>query len=307
MGINKDIVSYLLDCHKNGVDFSKVCTIGRQELHGEPEELCQSAARSHLPEAEQAVRKALGCSPPFAEPFFRALGAKEIVSFDNSNYEGASVLHDFNEPVPESYENRFTVVLDGGSLEHIFNFPVAISNCMRMLKEGGGHFIGLSYVNNAPGHGFYQFSPELMFRTFSETNGFGETEVCLLEHGGDGKRWRVTDPEAMKRRVQFVNTRPTFLFVRSRRMELRSLFAKWPIQSDYSALWSHTGGKYERTTINKHESAIPFASSLRRAVKALLPDQTVAWMRRKRLERKRQSKLTMPFKDDAYQPDVTQQ
>jgi len=41
----------------------------------------------------------------------------------------------------------YTTVIDGGSLEHVFNFPQAIANCMNMVAVGG-HFIGLSPANN---------------------------------------------------------------------------------------------------------------------------------------------------------------
>ena len=70
-------------------------------------------------------------------------------------------------------KNKYTLVIDGGCLEHIFNFPVAIKNCMEMLQEGG-HFIGITPANNLMGHGFYQFSPELYFRIFSKENGFAD-------------------------------------------------------------------------------------------------------------------------------------
>ena len=55
------------------------------------------------------------------------------------------------------------MVIDGGLLEHVFDFPTAIRNCMRMVRQGGHLILNLP-VNNFPGHGFYRFSPELVFR-----------------------------------------------------------------------------------------------------------------------------------------------
>ena len=76
-----------------------------------------------------------------------------------------------NIPISDSSKDKYTVVIDGGSLEHVFNFPIAIKNCMEMLQVGG-YFISLAPANNMLGHGFYQFSPELFYRIFSKENGF---------------------------------------------------------------------------------------------------------------------------------------
>ena len=71
-------------------------------------------------------------------------------------------------------------MIESGSLEHIFNFPVAITNLAGMLKVGGTLFV-TTPANNLMGHGFYQFSPELMFRVFSDENGFALRDVLLFE------------------------------------------------------------------------------------------------------------------------------
>lgn len=56
------------------------------------------------------------------------LGASSITVLDASPYEGADTIHDMNTPVPEVWHGRYDVVIDSGSLEHIFNFSVAIAN-----------------------------------------------------------------------------------------------------------------------------------------------------------------------------------
>src|SRR5690606_18138908 len=117
----------------------------------------------------------------YADDFLRdALGARELDVMDYSAYEGAAVIHDLNQPVPGALHERFDAVIDGGALEHIFNFPVALSNLMNMTKPGGRVFLFLP-ANNLCGHGFYQFSPELMFRVFTEANGFETERVTLWE------------------------------------------------------------------------------------------------------------------------------
>ena len=63
--------------------------------------------------------------------------------------------------MPPALRERFSVVIDGGLLEHVFDFPTAIRNCMRMVRQGGHLILNLP-VNNFPGHGFYKFGPGLV-------------------------------------------------------------------------------------------------------------------------------------------------
>jgi hypothetical protein len=105
-------------------------------------------------------------SAGYSENFFSFVGAKSIVSFDYSPYENPTYLHDMNDPTPEAFKESYTVLFDGGSLEHIFKFPMAIRNCMEMVRVGG-HYLAITPANNFLGHGFYQFSPEIYFTVLS--------------------------------------------------------------------------------------------------------------------------------------------
>ena len=85
-------------------------------------------------------------------------------------------------------------MLDSGSLEHVFNFPIAIANCMA-LTEVGGHFVAITPANNWCGHGFYQFSPELFYRVLCAENGF-RVERMIVAECPDGTWLEVADPAA---------------------------------------------------------------------------------------------------------------
>jgi hypothetical protein len=74
----------------------------------------------------------------------------------------------------------FSVVYDGGTIEHVFNAVQAFKNGMEMVRVGG-HFIQVNPANNFMGHGFWQFSPELIYRVFSAENGFNIRGVFLHE------------------------------------------------------------------------------------------------------------------------------
>jgi SAM-dependent methyltransferase len=184
---------------------------------------------------DQEVLKA---TQSYGEPLLAFLGAQEIVSLDASPYQGASVLHDMNLPIPDEMKGRFDVVADGGTLEHIFNFPVAIRNCMEMLAPGG-YYLGVSPANNFCGHGFYQFSPDLFFRIFSAENGFKIERAVLCAVRADAEWFEVLDPLSVRQFVESLGgAEPTYLLIQAKKLEDVPLFRKYPEQSVYTLLWN---------------------------------------------------------------------
>jgi SAM-dependent methyltransferase len=246
MGIGFHDLRLMWSARQSGASFERMLTIGRQSLCLHPEELEQLAdawarTRGHAPSLP-AEHCAFGAR---AEPFLQAfLGAGSVEALDYSDYEGAQHLHDMNEPVPEAMIGRFDVVFDGGALEHIFNFPIAVANLMRMTRVGGRVFMSTP-ANNFFGHGFYQFSPELMFRVFAPENGFEIRTVQILETrypSAELSRNRITyevaDPAVVHCRVGLLTKRPVLMLVEARKLEHKPLFARTPLQSDYVTEWS---------------------------------------------------------------------
>lgn len=236
MGFTRHGVRFLLHCQANGVDFSACATIGRQGLHLTAAELrnafAKAGKRLSPAEADGVFRNA----DHFAEPLLFMLGAALVDSFDASVYENATVIADFNEPLEDSYKERYSIVIDGGSLEHVFNYPQALKNAMEMVRPGG-HLVLIAPTHSRSGHGFYQLSPELFFRALCDSNGYDPPVLLLGTATGD--RWyRVPDPAAVGRRVLISNrVYSDHLFVVARRARITHIFATWPQQSDYEAAW----------------------------------------------------------------------
>ncbi len=230
MGLDSTGTTFLFAARAAGVSFRKTATLGRQGFAPEAatfQKLLDSREAGHS--AERFLRE----SGDYAEKLFQFLGAEETVAIDNSAYEGASIVADMNVPIAATLKERFSAIVDGGCLEHVFNFPQAIRNCMDMLSVGG-HFVGITPANNFCGHGFYQFSPELFFRVFSPANGFVTRAVLTKEN----ERWyRVIDPEKYGGRVELQNNRPTYLFVLAEKVAQREVFSEPPQQSDYARQW----------------------------------------------------------------------
>ena len=235
MGLDSNGTKFLLYAkHRQGVSFERTAMIGRQVLNLDAGQLRDNLRKFDVQNADSD--ELLKSSDGYAEPFIKTLGAREIASFDASNYENASHVHDFNTPIPDEFKNKFTAVLDGGTLEHIFNFPTAIKNCMQMV-EIGGHFLAITPTNNFLGHGFYQFSPELYFRIFNEQNGFKMRQTIVFEDFPESDWFEVTDPDAIKGRVVLTNSTPSYLLIIAEKVADVPLFEITPQQSDYSAMW----------------------------------------------------------------------
>jgi hypothetical protein len=176
----------------------------------------------------------------YSEPLFEILGATQVDSMDFSDYEKAGIIHDLNRPIPAHLKGQYTAIVDGGTLEHVFNFPTAIRNCMEMLQPGG-YFIGISPANNAMGHGFYQFSPELFYNLFRSEYGFEVQRMLIYtetESDAYPDWYEVADPSKVKSRIMLVNGLSTQLVVIAKKTREAAL--PDPItaqQSDYVMRW----------------------------------------------------------------------
>jgi hypothetical protein len=244
MGLDVNGVRFLLYCKALGVDFTKTATIGRQGLHLSEQSLGRVFETFGYQFDAQEIESMMTQSNGYAEHLLKGLGAVQVNSFDNSEYEGATYIHDMNQELPVRFIGQYTTVFDGGSLEHIFNFPTALKNCMEMISVGG-HYLALTPGNNLLGHGFYQFSPELYFSVFTEDNGFALIDVIAFEYKPHVKwnaRWySVKSPLDVRGRVELTNSDRVNLLVLARKVAPAKIFRTIPQQSDYLAMWHSAG------------------------------------------------------------------
>lgn len=211
--------------------------IGRQRLYITQAEMHRllTSCEYHLDHSR--IAEICNGADGYSEAFFRLLGAEKVHSFDRSNYETPTHTHDMNDPIEDGFKEAYSTVLDGGSLEHIFNFPVAIKNCMEMVRVGG-HYLAITPANNFFGHGFYQFSPELYFTVLSEENGFEVQKIIAFEETSNPVWYAVRSPRDAAQRVTLSNSRPVYLLVIAKKLANLPIFARSPQQSDYVALWN---------------------------------------------------------------------
>lgn len=286
MGLDSNACRLLLLAKCQGADFSRTLTLGRLNLS-----LSHRMMKRVLEEFghfrdEAQIARIFSDPNGFSEPFLRELGATHVDSVDATDYEGATYSHDLNADLPDSMHGQYDAVIDGGTLEHVFNFPTALKSAMQTVKEGGRLYI-ITQCNNAMGHGFYQFSPELYYRVFSPENGFTVENMFITEGSFGRVPWHsVNDPQTIKCRVELVNDVQTYLLISSRRIAASPIFAAWPQQSDYSLAWQ------ERTPDTNFKPIVESTFDIREHFPQWLK-QLIWWLRI----------LTKPrFNPPCYQP-----
>jgi hypothetical protein len=214
-----------------------IAMLGRQSLHTDAAAIAGIFTEFNVPFQEQDLERIVEGGNGYCEPLLNHLGFKTVESFDYSDYENPTHVHDFNQPISSEFHSRYDLVLDGGSLEHIFNFPTALRNVMQMVKPGG-IFVTSTPCNNQCGHGFYQFSPELYFSLMRGQNGYELLDLFCHEIG-PGKSWhRMIDPSLIKNRVNLVTWNPIMMIVIARRTATGPLPEFQIQQSDYETRWS---------------------------------------------------------------------
>jgi hypothetical protein len=110
--------------------------------------------------------------------FFAAIGFDHVDSLDVSSYEQANIQFDLNKPnLSDAVKTRYNLILDGGTLEHIFHLPNALRNVHDMLLPEG-IIIHQSPTHNFVDHGFYQFCPTL-FYDYYWANGYEILSISM--------------------------------------------------------------------------------------------------------------------------------
>jgi hypothetical protein len=240
MGLNVNSLKFLLLARERGVSFRRVLMIGRQSIGVSPRDIRTLASLPLADELADGLRRLDIRAGQYAEPFFALCGAEQIDSMDRTAYEGATILHDLNVPIPHTLAGRYDLIVDGGSIEHVFNVPVALASYIRMLAVGG-HYVCNTATNNYSGHGFYQLSAELFFAAFAPENGCTVRDAVLYEENGANVWYRLTPPDHAARRMTFQNCIPAHLLVLTRKDRQVEPFASAPQQRMYDAAWNTAG------------------------------------------------------------------
>jgi len=229
VGIDRQSLNFLLYVHKFG-NFNKTITIGRQNL------FVKFTNKKLIPLFTKYKREIY--VDQLLKDYF---GSTIVDSIDASDYDGATIIHDLNTPIPENLKYKYDTVIDDGTLEHIYNIPQALENVSFLCKPGG-QIIHILPSNNQCGHGFWQMSPELFFSLFSDKNGYENTEVFLAPVLSSAKNfYKVIKPENGKR-VNIYSKSELYVYVRTV-LKTREFSHENVQQSDYIYAWNNRNNK----------------------------------------------------------------
>lgn len=115
---------------------------------------------------------------------FLKLGFAEVDVLDYSDFEGANVIHDLNSPGLDSkWAGAYDVVIDHGTLEHVFHLPNALHTLFRLLRVGG-RLITSTPTSGFLEHGFYMIQPTL-FADYYRANEWEINSIQLAWLGED--------------------------------------------------------------------------------------------------------------------------
>lgn len=173
---------------------------------------------------------------PYAEKVFEDMYGVKLQSLDGFAHEKPDIVHDLNVPVPEELKGKYSMIIDGGTMEHVFNTPMLLKNCFDMLKIGGC-MISMVPTNNFNGHGLYQFSPDFFYSTFSKHNGMEIKDVFIVKFSSKDKVWKINTTTAKAgQRLQFdVNTQTEIYVIAKKIGETPEVITAQ--QTDYEEGW----------------------------------------------------------------------
>jgi SAM-dependent methyltransferase len=199
MGLPKAAVNLLLSIASAEAFRGSIATLGRQHVYLTEAELRQAAVDRNICLSQADVQlhrdpglRQLGYLSD--DSLYALLGFSDSSCIDQSDYEAANETLDLNEKeTPLHLREAFDVVLDSGTIEHIFEIGQAMRHCLEMTRTGG-RIIHLTPSSNAVNHGLYSVSPTL-FADFYGASGCEIERLWLCRSSKHIERcqWDVYD------------------------------------------------------------------------------------------------------------------
>jgi hypothetical protein len=119
-------------------------------------------------------------SKNLCKTFASHLGYTDYMELDIN--QRADVKFDLNLPIPARLKNKFDLVWDAGSVEHVMNVNQAISNLIALAKVGG-KIVHTQFIGDQTNAGYWTISPNF-YLDFYPANGCNILKVALYNRHG---------------------------------------------------------------------------------------------------------------------------
>lgn len=199
MGINAYTADWLLRHHEQGLFEGKrrIAEFGPQDFLFCRNYMKRAAARLHPdPDAARAFyhrifpENADQCAPDSQKHFYTALGLAEYKAYD---YYDARAEYQFDFNYVINMRDRFDVVTNFGTSEHVFNIGATFASMHNLLTVGGlGIFILPAMADIA--HGFYNIHP-ILFKALAHFNKYEIVEHTYVDHAQGRALQHEEDPD----------------------------------------------------------------------------------------------------------------
>jgi SAM-dependent methyltransferase len=160
-----------------GLDELQLCAQNHRIAH--PERVEEVRARGELFSTNPRLRSMNFVSD---HATFAMFGFDSVESVDASAFENATHIFDLNaKGLRDTLGRRdFDLVIEAGTMEHVFHIPNFLENMLSVVKVGGCA-LHISPTNNSVDHGFYQFSPTF-FHDYYAANNWKMLEISFVRY-----------------------------------------------------------------------------------------------------------------------------
>jgi hypothetical protein len=131
-------------------------------------------------------------------------------ALDVDGTEGADIIWDLNLKVIDNLHHSFDIVIDGGTLEHVFDVRAAFENIFKLCAVDG-YVIHISPCNNWANHGFFQLSPCVLIATHV-SNGFEPLELILTRSNKTNNEFDIPIARFSGEDLQRIASTPRLIF-----------------------------------------------------------------------------------------------
>lgn len=216
MGIGGQIVDAIAREHAYRPIVGDVLLIGRQTTYFTPDALIarlKEHGHSADPSKIEIDRSTINRLSGFEQTelvtdksIFWTLGVDRVRALDISDYEGAEVLHNLNEPLPPHLRGIADFIVDGSTLDNTFNPALTLRNFAELLRPGG-RLIG---VNS---YGVYETAyvimPPMWFFDYFLANDFGDFKIYVSVNREDGTNVFYIDPGYLRKNRRSMSRLPS--------------------------------------------------------------------------------------------------
>lgn len=156
---------------------ARILLLGKQDLYFTYDQVAaflrsQNVSFTDIPPDERRLTDSFGFVPHqdwwqfrnflHQETLLRMFGfaSANIHTLDVDDYEGAEIIHDMNLPVPENRHGAYDLVIDTGTIEHVFDVKQGFWNLHDLTKVGG--WVYHMSPANMLDHGFINLSATIL-------------------------------------------------------------------------------------------------------------------------------------------------